>query len=82
MWIKPDGSIYGGDCQEGDRAATRAELAVWEAAKNKVSRAIEIKAQLAEIDIKSIRPLVEGDTAFLATLRGPVASLRAELKTL
>lgn len=43
------------------------------------ARKAAILTQLAEIDAKSIRSLAEGDTAYLATLRAPVAALRVEL---
>ena len=45
-------------------------------------RIAEIKTELASLDIKRIRPLAEGDTAYLATLNSQVAALRAELQTL
>jgi hypothetical protein len=39
-----------------------------------------IKDQLAALDIKRIRPLVEGDTAFLATLTEQIIALRTQLQ--
>lgn len=47
-----------------------------------VDRKSEIIAQLAAIDAKSVRPLREGDDAYLATLTAQATALRAELKTL
>ena len=46
---------------------------------NTFSRRAEIIEQLREIDYKCIRPISEGDAAYLAILREPVAALRAEL---
>lgn len=34
MWIDAQGNIYFGDCLPGDRAATPAEVAAWEAVRN------------------------------------------------
>ena len=45
-------------------------------------RIAEIKCSLAEIDLKSIRPAREGDTARLAALEAQAVTLRAELATL
>lgn len=45
-------------------------------------RIAEIKAELAAIDLKSIRPAREGDTARLATIEAQAVALRAELATL
>jgi len=42
----------------------------------------EIKAELAALDQKKIRPLAEGDTAFLATLNAQTLTLRKELAAL
>ena len=39
----------------------------------------EIKAELASIDLKRIRPLAEGDAEYLATLNAKAISLRDEL---
>lgn len=47
-----------------------------------VDRKSEIITQLAAIDAKSVRPLREGDDAYLATLAAQATALRAELKTL
>ena len=38
-----------------------------------------IKAQIAELDLKRIRPMAEGDTAYLATLNAQITALRAQL---
>jgi hypothetical protein len=40
----------------------------------------EIKVQLATLDLKRIRPLAEGDAAFLITLNAQVTALRKQLK--
>ena len=39
-----------------------------------------IKAQIASLDTKRIRPLAEGDTVFLAKLNDQIKILRAQLK--
>lgn len=44
-----------------------------------VDRKAEILGQLAAIDVKRIRPLAEGDTAFLQKLNEQAKALRAEL---
>lgn len=49
---------------------------------NAALRKEAILAELAAIDAKCIRPMVEGDAVFLAKLRAPVQALRDELKTL
>lgn len=41
-----------------------------------------IKAELAAIDIKRIRPLAEGDAVWLKTFNDQAAALREELNTL
>lgn len=46
------------------------------------TRISEIKAELAAIDQRRIRPLAEGDTDYLAVLNGQVVALRAELQGL
>lgn len=43
-------------------------------------RISEIKAALAEIDAKSIRPIREGDTSRLAALEAQAETLRQELR--
>ena len=45
-------------------------------------RMYEIKAELAAIDQRRIRPLAEGDTEYLATLNAQAVVLRAELQGL
>lgn len=45
-------------------------------------RIAELKAELAALDIKRIRPTAEGDTAYLATLNAQAVALRAELQAL
>lgn len=42
----------------------------------------QIKADLAALDARKIRPMAEGDTAYLATLNAQSAVLRAELAAL
>jgi len=39
-----------------------------------------ILAKIATLDAKCIRPLAEGDTAYLAELNGQIKALRAQLK--
>lgn len=36
MWINSNGSVYFGDCAQGDREATPEEVAVWEASRAKL----------------------------------------------
>ena len=45
-------------------------------------RIAELKAELAALDIKRIRPTAEGDTAYLTTLNAQAVVLRAELQAL
>lgn len=42
----------------------------------------QILGELAALDVKRIRPLAEGDTAYLATLNKQAVELRAKLKEL
>ena len=42
----------------------------------------QIKQELAALDAKKIRPLAEGDTAYLATLNEQTVALRTELEAL
>lgn len=48
----------------------------------RTTRTAEIKAALAEIDAKSIRPLRDGDTVRLADLEMQAVALRQELAAL
>ena len=48
----------------------------------KANRKAEIFEALSELDVRRIRPLAEGDVAFLANLNAQVLALRGELKTL
>lgn len=41
---------------------------------------IAIKEQIAVLDLKRIRPLAEGDTAYLKTLNDQIITLRSKLK--
>lgn len=45
-------------------------------------RIAQIKQELAALDARKIRPLAEGDTAFLATLNAQTLVLRNELAAL
>lgn len=47
-----------------------------------VDRKAEIIAQIAALDLKRIRPMVEGDTIFLGRLTMQIKALREELKGL
>ena len=42
----------------------------------------QIKQELAALDARKIRPLAEGDTAYLATLNSQTVALRTELEAL
>lgn len=46
----------------------------------RVQKVIDVKAQIAILDIKRIRPLAEGDTMYLAKLNEQVVALRAKLQ--
>jgi len=50
--------------------------------EDKATRTAQIKAALAEIDAKSIRPLRDGDTARLSDLEAQANALRKELGAL
>lgn len=39
-----------------------------------------IKAEIAALDLRRIRPIAEGDTAYLTTLNAQITALRAQLK--
>jgi len=45
-------------------------------------RIAKIKNELAALDIKRIRPVAEGDTAYLVTLNAQALELRTELQEL
>ena len=51
-------------------------------AEEKAIKIEQIKADLATLDTRKIRPLAEGDTAHLAALNAQTATLRAELAAL
>ena len=53
-------------------------IAANQAAANEQRRA-SIKAQIAALDLRRIRPLAEGDTEYLATLNAQIAELRSQL---
>lgn len=73
--LLPAGSVQITDAEaDAIRAAEQAKLPN--------PRIAAIKAELAAIDQKRIRPLAEGDTAFLKTLNDQAIALRAELQTL
>ena len=69
-------------CIDGAWAVTSEDMAAQEADRIATARIAEIKTELVTIDQKRIRPLAEGDTAYLSTLNSQVVSLRAELNTL
>ena len=48
----------------------------------KQTRIRQIKSELSALDEKSIRPMREGDTEYLATIKAQVTVLRAELQGL
>ena len=58
---------------------TGAQLAAKQAFDKDMHNA-PIKAQIAALDLKRIRPLAEGDTAFLAGLNTQITTLRAQLQ--
>lgn len=51
-------------------------------ARYKAQQRATLIARLAALDQRKIRPLAEGDTAFLATLNAQSAALRSELSAL
>jgi len=53
-----------------------------QAQKEKQARIKEIKAELDELDLKSVRPLRAGETERLATLEAQAVALRQELQEL
>jgi len=67
----------------GDNCPTNAQVQQWYADYQEPSpRIAEIKNELATLDIKRIRPVAEGDTAYLATLNAQAIVLRTELQEL
>jgi len=48
----------------------------------KARRIREIKAELYGLDLKRIRPLAEGDLAYLESINAEVATLREEMRGL
>ena len=69
--------------EQKERDATPEEAAEIEARKNakpsKESINDPIIAEISKLDLKRIRPLAEGDSAYLATLNAQIAALRAKL---
>lgn len=49
------------------------------AAAAKAIKDADIKAQIAALDLRRIRPLAEGDTAYLADLNAQIVALRGQL---
>lgn len=54
MWINQQGGLYSGDCQPGDREATAAEVAAWEASRSKTA----IQWQIDNLETASKIPRV------------------------
>lgn len=52
------------------------------ATEAKAARIAQIKTELAALDARKIRPIADGDAAYLATLNSQSVTLRAELLTL
>lgn len=69
--------------KQKERDCTPEEIAEIEERKNappsKESINAPIIAEIAQLDIKRIRPLAEGDSAYLATLNAQISALRAKL---
>lgn len=69
--------------EQKERDCTPEEIAEIEERKNappsKESINAPIIAEIAQLDLKRIRPLAEGDSAYLATLNAQISSLRAKL---
>lgn len=62
-WVRQDGSIYTGDMQFGDRAATLAEITREEARINKLTTNAAIFAKIEEEEKKQLRAERELRTA-------------------
>ncbi len=64
------------------RVVTDDEFKTLEAAQPKTREEINaaIKSEITMLDQRRIRPLAEGDTAYLAQLNEQIAILRAQLK--
>jgi hypothetical protein len=69
--------------KQKERDATPEEQAEIDARRSappsKASINEPIIAEIAQLDLKRIRPLAEGDSAYLATLNAQIAALRAKL---
>jgi hypothetical protein len=67
------------DCTPEEVAEIEERLAGAQAAEDKAHNAT-VQAQLAALDIKRIRPLAEGDAAYLQTLNDQILALRQSLR--
>jgi len=74
-------SVYGNryDSIDGD-TAYKAKVTLFRRFRWSQSHNAPIIAKMDALDLKRIRPLAEGDTAYLATLNTQIAALRATLK--
>jgi len=75
--IVPDDAICGQVTNDGGKTFTSPPLTQAQVIEQHNA---PILAEMNALDMKRIRPLAEGDTAFLATLNTKIAALRATLK--
>lgn len=75
----PDGFAPAGYTWDGAQVAPRPPAVVQPTIEERIA---SLKAQLSSIDMKRIRPMAEGDTAFLSDLNSQAENLRAELRPL
>jgi hypothetical protein len=86
MWTDGNGSFYVGDCRVGDRAATPAEIAAWEAARtptqDQLIAATLTKARQMRLDIfkvldgLQVSALVNADTTLAQQIEASKQALR------
>ena len=72
-YLLPDGSVEITDAEAAKLQPTNTP---------RTEEVAQILGELAALDVKRIRPLAEGDTAYLATLNKQAVELRAKLKEL
>ena len=77
---RADGSVYASD-RPAKENVSDIEIPQSEGASLILSEgaATKIRAEIASLDVRRIRPLAEGDTAYLADLNAQMAALRARL---
>jgi hypothetical protein len=73
---------YVGCGNDGEREGCEVSTIPPELPNQENQRISEIKSELAALDLKRIRPIAEGDAAYLATLNAQLLALRTELQGL